>query len=365
MKKVFTLIAIVAAFAASFTLSAKSDKDAPLAINRLQDNIFVGGGAGVNTILDNGFLGKTGLGTDLFVGKWLIPSSAVRMGWHGLSNQAVDTSNGWFAGEDSFGFNYLHIDWIWDVLNQFKYSDTRIVSPRIGATAGAIFTAYQGVSNVEFGYGFVLQVAGHIGKRVEAFVEGDLLLAREEAYRNAGRLITFPYLTAGVAVNIGKVGFERKVKTVTETVEVVKYRDCDHDGRIKGLLAQIDSLKAIKDKAPEHTVEYRTRPAIIYFDLDKDFLTRREKAHLEFLASHLPEGASLYITGHADKETGNPRHNLDLSRRRSETIAKALRGFGVSPERIHTDFKGDTNNISYSEDQSEKNRCCYIQVVLD
>lgn len=367
MKKIlFTLVVLLASVSLSVAANkADGEQEAPLAINGVFDNVFAGAGLGVNTIFDNGYLGKTGLGADAYIGKWLVPYGAVRVGWHGLNNQAVDTSNGWFAGADRFSYNYLHIDWIWDILNTFKYSQTRLVNPRLGVQAGAILTGHNGITNTEFGMGPTAQVAVRLGTRLEASVEATMIVAREEAYRNAGRFITFPSVSAGIAVNIGKTGFDRakgKDNTVfiTKTVEVEN--DCGHDKIINTLLAEIDSLKAA---VPEAKVDYVNRPAIIYFDLDKDFLTRREQAHLEFVMNHLPEGAKLIITGHADKETGNASHNMDLSRRRSETVKKTLVAWGFPAASIETAYHGDTDNTQYSWDKPEKNRCCYIQVVLD
>ena len=357
------LLAILAMVPVIATAHDENDKDTvPVAINGFFDNWFIGAGAGVNTILDNGFLGKTGLGADAYIGKWFTPSMGARIGWHGLSNKALDTSNGWFAGADAFSFNYAHVDWIWDVLNTFRYNENRVVNPRLGVQAGCIFTGYNGITNQEFGMGPMAQVSFRLGRRVEVNFEGTFILAREEAYRKAGQIIAFPAVTAGVTVNVGKVGFERKVKVVTR--EIVKVEDCGHDMVIAGLLAQLDSIKALRAKAPEVEIEFITRPDIVYFDLDKDKLTRRELAHLEFLMSQLPEGAELYITGHADKETGNPRHNLNLSKRRAETIANTLRSWGFPADKIHIDWKGDTDNLPYAWDKMEKNRCCYIRVVL-
>lgn len=357
---------LVAAIAALTALSAfageKKHNDTPLAINKFYDNIFVGAGAGVNTILDNGRIGKAGLGLDVYAGKWFVPSSAVRVGWHGLSNQAVDTSNGWFAGEDSFSYNFLHIDWMWDVLNQFSYKESRIVSPRLMALAGCIFTSHNGIANQEFGFGFGAQVAVKLGKRLEGIIEANAILAREEAYRNAGKLICFPSLTAGVAVKLGKTGFNKIKPTEVEVIKTVP-ADCDHQKRIDSLLAQIDSLNNLPK---EINVEKVTRPAIIYFDLDRHEITRREKAHIEFLAAHLPDGAKLVVTGHADKETGNPRYNLRLSERRAKAVAAYLQECGFPAERISIDAKGDTqNDYSTVAEGTTTNRCCFIQVILN
>lgn len=358
MKKFILIFATLSMF--SFIASAKDDDKAPVSVGRFTDNWFVGAGAGVNTILDNGFLGKTGLGVDLYTGKWLIPAVGVRLGWHGLNNQAIDTSNGWFAGEDSFSFNYLHLDFMWDILNTFRYSGKRIVNPQVTIQSGCIFTDHDGIRNQEFGMGGGVGVSFRITKRLCANIEASAILSREEAYRTAGKLICFPSVSAGIAVNIGKVGFERRERIIHEvrTVEVVK--DCGHESQILSLLNQLDSLKAIK---PEAKVETVTRPAIVYFDLNKSELSRREKAHLEFLAEHLPDGARLIITGHADKETGNPAYNLRLSERRAKTVAKELEKLGVKAESI--DWKGDTAN-AYSTQVlgTTTNRCCFIQVAL-
>lgn len=357
---------IAAAAAALIALSAfageKKHNDSPLAINKLYDNVFVGVGAGVNTILDNGSIGKAGLGLDVYAGKWFVPSSAVRVGWHGLTNQAVDTSNGWFAGEDAFSYNFLHIDWVWDILNQFSYKENRIVSPRLMAQGGCIFTSHNGVANQEFGFGFGAQVAFKLGARLEAVVEADAVLAREEAYRNAGKLTCFPSLTAGLAVKIGKTGFNKIQPKQIEVIKTVP-ADCDHQKRIDSLLAQLDSLQSLPKEINTKMV---TRPAIIYFDLDKAEITPREKAHIEFIASHLPEGAKLLVVGNADKETGNPRYNQRLSERRAKAVASYLEEMGVPAANISTDAKGDTqNNYSTVAEGTTTNRCCFIQVILN
>ena len=363
MKKFFTTtIATICIVCSAF---AEEGSKAPLALNRFTDNIFVGGAVGINTIADNGSLGRIAPGADVFAGKWLTPYGAIRMGWHGLSNQAVDTANGWFAGEDSFSYNFLHIDWMWDILNQFKYNSERIVSPRLMAQAGCIYTAHNGVSNQEFGFGAAAQIGIRLGKRLEGTVEAALILAREEAYRNAGNLISFPSVTAGVSYKIGKTGFSRNERIVTVTETVTKIVDCGHDALIADLVAQLDSAKKAVVLPAASEPDYITRPAIIYFDLDKDVLTPREKAHLEFLVAHLPEGASLVVTGHADKETGNPKYNLGLSERRAKAIRAELVKLGIGSEKISLDWKGDTRNEYDTKALgTTTNRCCFIQVVL-
>ena len=53
--------------------------------------------------------------------------------------------------------------------------------------------------------------------------------------------------------------------------------------------------------------------------------------------------AKIYIIGYADEQTGNARINMSLSQRRAEAVRKALiDNYGVNPDNIIIDYKGDT-----------------------
>ena len=49
-----------------------------------------------------------------------------------------------------------------------------------------------------------------------------------------------------------------------------------------------------------------------------------------------------FLTGYADKETGNPKINMTLSEKRANNVADALKAKGIAANRIVTDYKGDT-----------------------
>ena len=72
-------------------------------------------------------------------------------------------------------------------------------------------------------------------------------------------------------------------------------------------------------------------------------LLEKEQAKIEALAAFLRENtdAKVTVTGYADKETGNPRYNAELSKRRAEAVAQALTAAGIAQERISVDYKGD------------------------
>jgi outer membrane protein OmpA-like peptidoglycan-associated protein len=48
------------------------------------------------------------------------------------------------------------------------------------------------------------------------------------------------------------------------------------------------------------------------------------------------------ITGYADVQTGRHAHNLRLSENRVNAVKDFLTAAGIAPERILSDYKGDT-----------------------
>lgn len=354
MKRI-TLIAVLLTAAAS--LAAQ-----PFHSNKWYDNTFVEAGAGLNTILDNGYLGLTGAAVEVSAGKWLTPYTGIRFGYHGITDKAYDTSAGWFAGEESFGFHYLHADWMLDATSVILgYKANRMVTAVPYITAGGILATYKEKTIQEFAGGAGITVSCKVAPRVSVQADAKAVLAREEAFRDAGKIVCFPSLTVGASYNIGRTDFERHINKVdVRYIEVPA--ECNHRATLDSLMAALDEAR--KTAANVDTVlvkEILSSPEIIFFDLDKDKVSGREKAHAEYYLSHLPEDTVLHIVGHADKETGNPRHNLDLSRRRSENVRKVLLDLGWPESQITTDYKGDTANFL---DTPVKNRCVTITPIV-
>ena len=81
----------------------------------------------------------------------------------------------------------------------------------------------------------------------------------------------------------------------------------------------------------------------VFFTLNSSTIREKEQAKIEALAAFLRENtdAKVTVTGYADKETGNPRYNAELSKRRAEAVAQALTAAGIAKERISVDYKGD------------------------
>ena len=77
------------------------------------------------------------------------------------------------------------------------------------------------------------------------------------------------------------------------------------------------------------------------------------------MVKNLPAEATLELVGHADKETGNPRHNRKLSEQRVQTVFRALLEMGFCGKMTY-EAKGDTANPF--DDPFVKNRCVTVKI---
>jgi outer membrane protein OmpA-like peptidoglycan-associated protein len=91
-------------------------------------------------------------------------------------------------------------------------------------------------------------------------------------------------------------------------------------------------------------------------------ISSNEAKKLDQLASWLNENTdyTVLVVGYADKQTGTPEGNMELSKKRATAVQKRLISKGVAKERVTVEAKGDTEQ-PYA--QPEKNRIvlCIVQ----
>jgi outer membrane protein OmpA-like peptidoglycan-associated protein len=86
----------------------------------------------------------------------------------------------------------------------------------------------------------------------------------------------------------------------------------------------------------------------IYFESGSDVVLPESAPVLRQIASYLEANAAvkLKITGHTDN-VGSATSNLDLSKRRAASVAKALsEQFGIAADRFETDGQGDSQAVA-------------------
>ncbi|WP_255490444.1 OmpA family protein [Dysgonomonas sp. 511] len=99
-----------------------------------------------------------------------------------------------------------------------------------------------------------------------------------------------------------------------------------------------------EEKAEVKKVEPFFLPDPVFFRINKWVIDQPEWAKIELAVNYLNNnpGATVVVTGYADKKTGNATINQRLSKNRSEAVAKAMQTkYGIAKNRISVNWRGD------------------------
>ena len=394
--KVIKFIGILAAASFLFSFNAFAQEDnnrsesgdvvrGPYVTNGAFDNTFIGLGAGVNSVIEKQFgLGKMGLATDVYLGKWFSPTIGVRAGWQGINNTSK-------SGEFSKApFHYIHGDLLWNISNAIDgYKETRFWSfiPYVSGGLNLIKHHDLKVFDQELAAGVGLLNSLRLGERVNLNLDLGIIAGRAEAYKMKGfigRYVGFPSAKLGLQFNLGRTGFDR-LSSVMPVIIPAKYTDAQYEAlqkkyaelekenaALKNKIADLENqLAPFKNLVDGQTYLFQNgrftaveakvaSPATVYFDLGSAKVSAREKAHLEFFANSVVDNATkLLLTGSADKQTGTAKGNQKLSEQRVDAVKALLEKLGANGDNIETVANGDTKNIF---DTPAKNRCVVIEV---
>ena len=129
------------------------------------------------------------------------------------------------------------------------------------------------------------------------------------------------------------------------------------------MAAKMSAEKAAAEKkAAERAAIAKVNSTECLFLLGSYKIRNSEAKKIDQLAKWLKANTDyeVLIVGYADKETGSPKVNMELSLKRAQEVQKRLLSNGVEKERIIVDAKGDTEQPFA---QPEKNRIvlCIVQ----
>lgn len=350
-KKTFILAFVLAMICAP--LYGRDTTRVSYAPSGLADNWFIQAGGVANSIL-NRSVGPVTIGAELYAGKWFTPSLGVRVGGAGWRNRPNGVQTGWFSGENPFYYGHADVDVMWNVLNSFHYDEKRFWDLVPFIRGGTVFTKQmtEDPLHVEGGGGIGLHNGLRLGKRLDLYIEAAVIAAREKAYRERGNVGFFGSASVGLVVKVGPVGF-RKNKAEKEYIYEPVYIRQKQTDTVRVETVVVDSVLIQK---------MREEPLTLFFDIDVTELNQRELDHLEFYAKWaLTPDSRVLLTGSADRETGNPRHNQWLSEKRNEHVRDILiRVYGLKPENIREIANGDRLNEFRTPEQ---NRCVTISFI--
>ena len=368
----------------------------PYETNHAGDNMFIGLGAGINSVMPSVLStkdwGKIGLALDLNFGKWWTPTIGMRLGYHGLWDSAKIDFSGVQPG-NNFGFHYIHGDFLWNISHTIAgYNELRFWNFVPYATMG-VLDVTNGINplkketkhNFEYAAGAGLLNVLRLGKRINLTIDLMALVGKAQAYTNkSGRLVVLPSATLGLQVNLGRTNWDRH-STITPVVIPVPFTTEQYNA----LKDKVDALEKenaeLKDKVAaleNELAPYRNlqngqtylyengtftavdvkpnAPITLYFDCGSAKLSAREKAHLEYFAQNVVDGdTKLAVTGYADKQTGSAKRNQQLSEQRAKAVVDLLKAAGANEANIECAGHGADIQLF---DSAAKNRVVTIEV---
>lgn len=402
MKKIFitaalgAVIATGAAAQTSGTATTVTETITPIEnrvmSNSFWSNWFIQAGAGAQM----GFTEhdrKAGIGNrispsvEAAIGKWINPNFGIRIAYNGFdvrgatqtwtqpdkygphnTGKPIDGKNTHEYGylyHQKFNYFNLHFDIMVNLCNLIGgYNPDRLYSCIPYAGIGLAHVTDKPVAN-ELAFNCGIQNAFRISKRwdinfnINAMI-CDERFSGEEGNRHFDALLG---ATVGATFRFGKTGWETPV---TKNVTVV---DNDAINRMRGEMAQLEAenarLRALAEKKSAEKVdrvaELIAAGNVIFFKIDTWQITEQSKANLSFLADAIKNTKGIYtVTGYADKGTGTPEWNEELSKKRAEAAYNCLvNEFGVPADRLQIDYKGGVDDMFYNDP-----RCSRCVIVL-
>lgn len=292
----------------------------------------------------------------LSLGRWHSPYFATRLrgyAWNVYSfekpaNEVVRYQN---------VFGAASLEFMFDVVNYFApYRENRVfhLVPFVGLGAHMKFYSADDKSGDRVGtkndlsglFNGGLALKFRLGKRVDLNLEGQMMVSKNNfkgtlTAHNPADVTAL--VSAGLTFKLGRVAFQPITPMDYELVN-------DLNGQISSLRAQNAELSKRPVSCPECPDALAPATAVnvienvVAFRIGSAKIDKNQMINVYNSAEAAKaNGGKIYIVGYADEQTGTPEINMSLSERRAEAVKNALiNNYGVNPDNIVIDFKGDT-----------------------
>jgi outer membrane protein OmpA-like peptidoglycan-associated protein len=277
----------------------------------------------------------------------------------------VDLKNGARGFWQSYNYFVATLDIMGNFTNLLRgYAiDENLVDVEMFAGLGLNFASNNGSttpSSEWLAARFGVRASYNLDNNLGVFAEGAVYLTDPEfdGYRGTAWGDLYTNLTVGVQYTINKniSSYEGGRKTAT-MADLYRLNRLVNENRnlIKkhqAILKRQQNLtgKVSKGSKSEKAVPviYKENsksavPANIYFSLNSYTIGKKELSKLKNVAAFLKSKrrSKVLMVGYADKLTGTPEYNYDLSKKRVEEVKKTLQSLGISSRRLRIEWKGD------------------------
>ncbi len=339
-------------------------KHGPYLTGKFFDNTFIGVAGGV-TLYNYSIDGskKPGLGDriapalDVNLGKWLTPTTGIRLGYSGMKLNALNVLVE--GGDDvlhELKFMHFHGDLLFNLSNALAgYREDRFwdLVPYVGAGYARGWNENKEVNSHKLTATAGLLNNFQLGHRVDLTLEGRWMATDRmfDGIHVGSKFDQVFAVTAGLTLKFGpQGGFKRPV--YQEPVDVAGY-----ESRIKALEGDVARDRATIDRlnreleaskrVPANVVEVETKPVAIsaYFDLGKAVVRQNDMANLKTLSDVIKDNPNrkFNVMGYADAGTGSKELNQKLSEQRAKNVADVLVKNGVNRSQLVIKGMGGVN----------------------
>lgn len=374
MKKLFLLVAVsllgITSFAQNETVIEIQDKNGPYVTGGFWDNWFISAGGGVQVYFgqsdNHGNLGdRLAPALDISIGKWITPSVGVRLQYSGLQVKGFSYGNLPFSDgsadnqgfyKEKFNTMNLHGDFLWNISNAIGGEADRFWSFVPYTGFGWARANGNGITNNEIAANFGLLHNLRISDALYVNIDMRSMLVNQRfAGTTDGRTLNaLAAVTAGITYNFGPGGFQRAsdlivVEDNTQYVQEI--------AALEGLLAQAEKKRdELMKKLQKQNMELKevqqqevmipVLPSLaIFFEIGKADLNEKAIINIGYIADVLKQFPEkrFVLYASADKETGTPEFNMELSQKRGEAVYKVMtEKYGVSEGQLRIDAVGSS-----------------------
>lgn len=391
MKKVFLFLIVsflgISVYAQDETVIEVQHQKGPYVTNGFWDNWFLSAGGGAQIYFGksdlHGNLGdRIAPALDISLGKWITPSTGIRVQYSGLK------AKGWTLGQlpysegkadksgfykEKFNTMNLHADFLWNISNAIGGERTdRFWSFVPYAGFGLARSSGNDVHKNEIAATLGLLHNLRISDALDINIEMKSMFVEQRfAYTQGGKgLNALGTITAGLTYKFNTRGFQRAsdlivIEDNTQYVEQI--------AMLEQMLQKAESRRAELENTMETqqmqlNEEMNEEPVIpvlpnlaIFFEIGKANITEKSMINIGYLADVLkmfPE-KKFVLYASADKETGTPEFNMELSKKRGEAVYNAMvEKYGVSPDQLRIEAVGSSQQ---KFDGAQLNRVVVIE----
>ncbi len=312
---------------------------------------------------------RNSFGFEVGVGKWFTPGIGLRTQFQGLWAKQAS----WRGVSDTYRYMNIHEDVMFNLSNLFYgYNATRVWNFIPYAGIGFARNFSDNVNTASYHLG--VQNTWRISRHFSVYLDVSAMLAPGEfdgmpqanpktyRMRHWDKALT---ASVGFTYSLGKKTGWKKSPNIEALMEMSREQtdalneslreQMEENARLSALLeektdAEGDTAAADSVASAPPTVTQRT-PLVsqsIFFNVGSaELISRKDLVNIKTIAEYAKaNGLNIVVTGYADNRTGTAETNLEISRKRAQTIADELVKMGVDAHNIRIVAAGGVEQIA-------------------